>query len=475
MNTKEYYSSNDKFVDDNQSSTIVSFTLPSENSLTSFICTGDAEKSTTNKLSENVGYRSDVLREKVSNSNHFVILTSPHHGAETNTDALQALIGLFKPNVLIVSAGSGSQCQHPHKEFINLFDNNMQNRFDEFSKTYKHLFPMPVVFFKKSSTVDYAREDWLNAKGENNNKITRQAYDEAIEVENTAKELNKPVSKTTRAHSLTSRPYIWSTYYNGDIKFDSVKNVFSIRGPSVIKHNDKNYYIDFENPLIADSLIVCNEDDNSNTFFGALRSSARRISRLIGLTKPTVKLSDNKNYELLDNDIYISEDTINKVKKIDEGYYAIYEITHDVIDFATERQEQEKRSIPSFHSSSVFGNSASSSDELPGLREAIANHNSTRHQDPLPFMSSRTQAFARAAEERHNSSSRYENPVQNNSRTHTVSLKFKGTDCYGCSNYETDSMVPESSIKNIGNQLLSKHKNVMITSHHHCASFLFER
>ncbi len=352
MNTKANYESSGKFIDDNQSSTIMSFTIPHYNQYTSFICTGDAEEKTfleiinnkskllqikesdlyglytlkkeileveiqddkkkeleetikkvtqhinieklkdlqkrTNKVtnnttkikninisrqgkkeliininkiikekSENILFviNQQIYNEKLTNiSNeekevfdqiiqqnensilskgefktvvldkivekcelndclrklykdvrshkpHHVVLTYPHHGSgtEEQINGFKIAAKLFKPNAMIISAGSG-QHHHPDKNLIDFLQSNpnihdqLKASYIEFLNTHDQIFPMPLVFYKNHSSY------------------------------------------------VTQRfPYIWSTYYNGSIRFNSNDNKFYTNGASVKKLEEVKY------------------------------------------------------------------------------------------------------------------------------------------------------------------------------------------------------------------------------------------
>ncbi len=238
MNTKKA-STGTENAKANPCSTIVQFTFPNKtpNHYTDFICTGDAEISTVNEMQqghnkehyENISQNNNGLDKTIFNSKsnllkkkHLylgllmdnskeshkclrlmmptsdVILTIPHHGSSTKNQntALTSLMNIFKPHALIVSAGSGSKYGHPDTGFVNLFSTN-DTEITSFKKRHKEFLTRNKQIFK-FGLVDFSGKSQFN--------------------------------NITFGHQ-----YIWSTYYNGSIKFHN--GDYLVDGPSILKNS----------------------------------------------------------------------------------------------------------------------------------------------------------------------------------------------------------------------------------------------
>ncbi len=260
MNT--YANANNK----NTGSSIISFIFPYHNQYTSHITTGDAEKVTVDKMIEEIkkktlyknGDEKDYLRKKtgkfnlvkykyfnlltkVSNDKHVmlkllkevtlnpihdVILTVPHHGSTTNNqnNALNLLVATFMPNRLIISAGSGSAYTHPNEECSALNNETMKINSKAFDKRNHQRFSMPLICYKE---------------------FTEQKYNNILEMDRIgafSKKNTKGKLVYIKSSVHMQYPYIWSTYYNGDIKFDSISGNFSVKGPSIKKFEPTVFY-----------------------------------------------------------------------------------------------------------------------------------------------------------------------------------------------------------------------------------------
>lgn len=107
----------------NEESAIVSFKMP-EIGMT-FICTGDAEDGTFGHIYQSMsqeGFEEKYTKYIKNGADNLpVMLMIPHHGSAHNLS--NGMIMMFKPAILAISAGSGTQYGHPSNTTISYYRN----------------------------------------------------------------------------------------------------------------------------------------------------------------------------------------------------------------------------------------------------------------------------------------------------------------------------------------------------------------
>ncbi len=172
------------FKDVNSQSAIVEIKMPKLKM--QFFLTGDASEETFALLARDC--RTFFKKEEDYTS----LVMSPHHGSIENKSI--HLFNLFRPDILGISAGNGSQFAHPSKDLINWIEENYKGSsfFDRFSTTMngnylvnyeKKQQPFLKKISDKKQTLPLLCTNYLGAVKINENGVFSQ-FSNVIECEN---------------------------------------------------------------------------------------------------------------------------------------------------------------------------------------------------------------------------------------------------------------------------------------------------
>lgn len=114
--------------DANSQSYILSATLHQQNM--SMVFCGDATASTFNILQTELSKKSapidDIIRRRISKSDHNVLFTLPHHGSPHHFP--QQIFNMFHPSAYLANAGNGASFPHPHRDLMSYLIQNTHSQ-----------------------------------------------------------------------------------------------------------------------------------------------------------------------------------------------------------------------------------------------------------------------------------------------------------------------------------------------------------